>query len=417
MIAQVIANKRFGCFWKIAKFLKKMKNKKILISGGGIAGLTLAYWLKEYGFEPTIVEIGNDLRAGGYMIDFWGVGYTVAEKMNILQQLELEQSNYKIQEVKFVDENSKRTGGLKTAKLRKLVNGRYLNLLRSSLEKVLYEKIKGKVDIRFSTSIAEINQHTESVQVIFNNGNSETFDLLIGAEGLRSNTRRLVFGPDKDYEVFLNYYTAAYTLDNFTGKDAFFESYSVPEKQIGLYDVGNKKLATFYIFRSKEYFGRIRTAEKKQKLLSAFKSVGWYTPELLKRIDTAPDFYFDAVSQIELPVWHKNRIALVGDAAQAVSLISGQGSSLAMAAAYILAGELKTHRGDYQKAFASYQNLMKPEIERKQKSARSFAGSFVPATKFGIYVRNLFTNLMSVPIISNYLVSMYISDKLNLKKY
>jgi 2-polyprenyl-6-methoxyphenol hydroxylase-like FAD-dependent oxidoreductase len=393
-----------------------MKNKRILISGGGIAGLTLAYWLKEHGFEPTIVEIGNDLRAGGYMIDFWGVGYTVAERMGILQQLEDEQNKYKINEIKFVDENSKRIGGLKTTKIRELVNQRYFNLLRSSLEKVLSETVK-EVDILFSTSITEIKQNAEGVQVVFNNGNSETFDLLIGAEGLRSNTRRLVFGPDKDYELFLNYYTAAYTIDNFTGKNDLFLSYSEPEKQVGIYDVGDNKLATFYIYSSKEYLGRIRTAEKKEKLLSAFNSVGWYTPELLKRIETAPDFYFDTVSQIELPVWHKDRIALVGDAAQAVSLISGQGSSLAMAAAYVLAGELKEHQGDYQKAFASYQNLMKPEIERKQKSARSFADSFVPSSKFGIYMRNLFTNLMSVPLVSNYLVKMFISDKLNMKKY
>lgn len=394
-----------------------MKNKRILISGGGIAGLTLGYWLKEHGFEPIIIEIAPEMRVGGYMIDFWGVGFTVAERMNILQQLEAEQNQYKIHEIKFVNEKSEQVGGLKTAKLREMVNGRYFNLLRSSLEKVLYETIKETVDIRFATSITEIKQDAAGVQVIFNNGNAEKFDLLIGAEGLRSNTRRLIFGPDKDYELFLNYYTAAYTIENFIGKDELFLSYSAPGKQVGIYDVGNNQLATFFIFASKENYGQIHLAEKKQKLLNAFKTTGWYTPELLNRIKTAPDFYFDAVSQIELPVWHKNRIALVGDAAQAVSLISGQGSSLAMAAAYVLAGELKKHQGDFEKAFASYQSIMKPEIQRKQKSARSFASSFVPASNFGIFMRNLFTNLITVPLVSKYFINMYISDKLNMEKY
>lgn len=394
-----------------------MKNKRILISGGGIAGLTLSYWLKKHGFEPTIIEVAPEMRTGGYMIDFWGVGYTVAERMDILRQLEEEQNKYKINAISFVDKNSKRIGGLKTKKLRELVHGRYFNLLRSSLEKTLHEKVKDKVEIRFSTSITEIKQDAENVQVTFNNGNTETFDLLIGSEGLRSNTRRIAFGPDKDYELFLNYYTAAFTIENFIGKDKLFQSYSAPNKQVGIYDVGNKQLATFYIYNCKEYYGQIRTADKKQKLLDAFSNVGWYAPELMKYMETTNDFYFDTVSQIELPEWHKGRIALVGDAAQAVSLISGQGSSLAMAAAYVLAGELKKHQGDYPKAFSSYQNIMKPEIERKQKSARSFAGSFVPASNLGIFFRNLFTNLMSVPIVSKYLVNMYISDKLNMEKY
>ena len=317
----------------------RMNNKKILISGGGIAGLTLAYWLEKYGFEPVIIEHASGMRDGGYMIDFWGVGYIVAERMGIVSELEKEQEQYKINEIKFINEKDKQVGGLKVSKLRELTDQRYMNLLRSGLERVLYEKVKDKVEIRFGTTIKEIRQDENVVHVTFASGISEAYDLLIGADGLRSNTRRLVLGPDSNYERFMGYYTAAYTIDNFTGNDQLFLSYTAPDHQIGIYDVGHHKLASFFIYKSNDFFGHISEDEKKQKLRDAYKQLKWYVPDVLERMDTAPDFYFDAVSQIELPEWHKNRVAFVGDACQAVSLISGQGSSLAMTGAYILAGD------------------------------------------------------------------------------
>lgn len=394
-----------------------MENSNILISGGGIAGLTLAYWLKEYGFNPTVIEISPKMREGGYMIDFWGVGFTVAEKMNILKKLENEQNKYKIDGINFVNENNKKIGGLKISKIRELVNYKYFNLLRSSLEKVLYNEIKDKVEIRFSTTISEIKQNEEKVLVSYENGESETFDLVIGADGLRSNVRRLVYGPDTEFELFLNYYTSAYTIDNFTKKDNLFLSFTIPKRQVGIYDVGKNKLATFYIYFDDEHYGHLSDDEKKQKLINTFKNVKWYVPEILKRINQTDDFYFDRVSQIELPKWDRGRIALVGDASHAVSLISGQGSSLSMASAYTLAGELKAFNGDYQKAFQSFQNIMKPEIMRKQKSARKFAGSFVPSNKLGIFFRNLTTKFLFIPIISKYVTNLFLDDKLQLKDY
>ena len=394
-----------------------MKNKKILISGSGISGLTLGYWLKELGFDPLIIEIAPEIKTGGYMIDFWGEGYLVAERMGLIDQLKKEQDQYKINEIDFVNKKNKKIGGFNVSKLRQIVNGRYFNLLRSGLENVLYHKVKDKVDIRFSTTIIKIEQNEESVEVTLNNGETEKYDLVIGADGFRSNTRRLIFGPDEDYELFLNYYTAAYTIENFTGKEKIFLSFTNPDKQVGIYDVGNNKLSTFYIYRSTEHYGHIHTSDKKQKLFETYKNLGWYTPELMKRMDTAPDFYLDTVSQIELPIWHKDRVAVVGDAAQSVSLISGQGSSLAMTASYVLAGELKKHNGDYEKAFSSYQSIMQPEIQIKQKSARKFASSFVPSNKFGIFIRNSVSRLMTIPLFAKSLLKSYLINTIHLEKY
>lgn len=394
-----------------------LQNQRILISGGGIAGLTLAYWLKRFGFTPVVVESAPHNRLDGYMIDFLGPGYTVAERMQILQALETEQSRYKIDELLFVNAKNKKTGSLKTSRMRELLSQRYFNLLRSGLERCIYDQVKNECDIRFETTIKDIKDGKDGIEVTFSRGQAETFDLLAGADGLRSNTRRLVFGPDEQFERFMGYYTSAFTVDNFIGQDRLFLSYTEPGRQAGIYDAGAGHLATFFIYRSPEILPHMHQNEKKQQLKEAFRGLNWYIPEILRRMELTEDFYFDAVSQIELEQWHRGRTVLLGDAAQAVSLISGQGASLAMAGAYILAGELKKAGGDYSQAFAAYQQIMQPEIRRKQKMARDFAGSFVPESGFGLFLRNLFTNLMSVPLVSDYLVNRYFNDKLNLQDY
>ncbi|TKK67444.1 hypothetical protein FC093_14195 [Ilyomonas limi] len=150
---------------------------------------------------------------------------------------------------------------------------------------------------------------------------------------------------------------------------------------------------------------------------SEFENAGWKCAELLSKINTAPDFYFDVVSQIRMSYWSKDRITLVGDACDCPSLLSGQGSTLAMVGAYILAGELKEENGNYKAAFERYENIFKPFIERKQNIAQTFARSLVPKSKLGIWLRNTFTNLMFLPFVSRLFIKQFINDKLKLKTY
>ena len=394
-----------------------MNNKNILISGAGIAGLTLAYWLKKFGFNPVIVEVAARLREGGYAIDFWGAGYDVAERMNIIPGLE--KADLKMSDFAFVDENNKRRGGMDYQKLKKLMNGRAFTLLRSDLSKVIYDHLDKDIEIIFGDSIHTIEQSEEEVIVSFINGGIRSFDLVVGADGLHSNVRNLVFGDEAQFEKYYGYYTASFTIEGGVADGTSFLTYNIPYKQAAVYSLNDHKAATFFIFTSPSKLSYDHHDIEKQKeiLRNEFQNAGWKCPELLSKMDTAPDFYFDVVSQIKMDRWSQDRVSLAGDACDCPSLLSGQGSTLAIVGAYILAGELKEANGNYKIAFDRYQTIFKPFIDSKQKIAQNFAKSLVPKSKFGIWLRNTFTNLMFLPFVSKLFIRQFMDDKLKLKDY
>jgi len=396
---------------------RAMNNKDILISGAGIAGTTLAFWLKKFGFNPTIVEHAPKLRDGGYAIDFWGAGFDVAEKMGILS--DLHKANLNMTELEFVDNNNKRKGGLSYTKLIKMMNGRAFTLLRSDLAKAIYNHLDKDIEIIFGDTITKIDPNENEVIVTFQSGNTRKFDFLVGADGLHSNVRNQIFGDEAQFEIFHNYYTASYTIDDVAYSNTEFKMYNVPGKQAAIYSTNDKKMTAFYIFTSTEklsYNHRDIEAQK-QILRNEFENIGWKCADLLSKMDKAPDFYFDVVSQIQMSNWSKDRVTLVGDACDCPSLLSGQGSTLAMVGAYILAGELKNANGNYNVAFKQYQNVFKPFIDDKQQLAQNFAKSFVPKSNFGIWTRNVVVGLMSLPFVSKLFVKQFTDHKLKLRNY
>lgn len=392
-----------------------MENKNILISGAGIAGTALAFWLKKFGCNPTIVEIAPKLREGGYAIDFWGAGFDVAERMGILP--DLSNVDLKLSELTFVDENDKRRGGMNYRKIIKWMNGRAFTLLRSDLAKTIYKNLDKDIEIIFDDAISKIEQNENEVLVTFKNGNTRSFDLVVGADGLHSNVRNMVFGDEAQFEKYYGYYTASYTIPNPKG-DKDFSMFNVPRKQVALYPTNKNTSAVFYIFASSDKltYNHHDIEEQKQILRNEFKNSGWKCTDLLAEMDAAPDFYFDVVSQIQMTNWSKNRVALVGDACDCPSLLSGQGSTLAMVGAYILAGELKNANGNFKVAFEQYQTIFKGFIDDKQLLAQKFAKQFVPKSKFGIWLRNVVVGLMFLPFVSKLLIKQF-TDKLKLKDY
>jgi 2-polyprenyl-6-methoxyphenol hydroxylase-like FAD-dependent oxidoreductase len=218
-----------------------MDNKNILISGAGIAGLTLAYWLKQFGFHPTIVETSPKLREGAYAIDFWGAGFDVAERMKIVP--DLLKADLDLSKVEFVDSNNKRKGAMNYGKLKKLMKGRAFTLLRSELSKIIYNRLDKEVEIIFGDSIRKIEQNIQGVTVTFDSGNNRSFDLVAGADGLHSKVRKLVFGDERQFEKYYGYYTASFTIEDAVSKGTSFLLYNVPCKQAALYSINEKKSA------------------------------------------------------------------------------------------------------------------------------------------------------------------------------
>lgn len=394
-----------------------MENKNILISGAGIAGLTLAHWLKKFGFNPVIVEKSPVLREGGYVIDFFGAGYDVAEKMDILDGLR--QKEILIDELTFVDENNKRLGGLDIAQMKKVVKNRIFNIRRSDLARVIFEHLDKDIPFLFGNAIQKIEQHGTGVQATFESGEEQQYDLVIGADGLHSRVRQLAFGPDSAFESFYGYYASSYTIRNYLHFTDQISCYSEPGKQSTVYVLDQDTLIAFFIFSQKEKlaYEHHDVARQKAILRERFGQMPWECPALLEMMDEAPDFYFDSVSQVKMDQWSKGRVSLVGDACDCPSLLSGQGCTLAMVGAYILAGELHEARGDFNTAFPRYEAAFRPFIEKKQKLAQSFAGSFVPQSKFGIWMRNKFTFLLFAPLFSNWFVNRFLVDHISLMDY
>ena len=394
-----------------------MNNTNVLISGAGIAGTALAYWLKKFGFRPVIVEHAPKLREGGYAIDFWGLGYEVAELMNITP--ELERSDVGISELVFVDTHNNRKGRMNYNKLKQLMDGKALTLLRSDLARIIYDHLDKDIEIIFGDSITEIKERELWTTVTFRSGLVRDFDLVVGADGLHSNVRRIVFGDESQFEKYYGYYTSSYTLPANISHDTAFRMYNEPNKQVTTYSTADNKTTAMYVFASDQ---KLLTASgdidgQKTILREQFASAGWRCKELLGWMDASSDFYFDVVSQIQMTKWSKGRTTLVGDACDCPSLLSGQGSTLAIVGAYVLAGELKKADGDYRIAFDRYQTIFKPFLDKKQDLAQKFAKSFVPKSNFGIWMRNVAVQLMFIPFFSRLFVKQFMDDDLILEDY
>lgn len=373
-----------------------MQNKNILISGAGISGLTLAYWLHKRGFSPTIIEKRPDLHDRGYMIDFYGSGFDVIEKMGLVEQLREKSSQYPVKKLIFVDNDAKPRATLDVEKFRQLLDHKYLPILRGDLETVIYESVKDTVPIRFNTSITQIDNQPDGVVVEFSNGESQKYDLVIGADGIHSNVRKLLWGDESQFNHFLGFYVACSVIDNFLGQESTFHGHFEPNLQATIFSIGGNKLAAFFAFRSEKLNVRGREAQL-DVLTKALGGAGWIVPQLLEATKRADDLFFDAVAQIQLDEWHKGRVALAGDACQCLTLLAGQGASMGMAGGYLLADELYKADGDYKIAFPAYQEKLKPEIERRQKDARGLAGSFVPRNNFEITLSHFFLNAAFLP--------------------
>jgi 2-polyprenyl-6-methoxyphenol hydroxylase-like FAD-dependent oxidoreductase len=376
-----------------------LANRNILISGAGITGLTLAYWLQKWGFSPSIVEKRRSLDDRGYLIDFYGSGYDVAEKMGVLESTRAKSDRYHFTKVSFVDEHGRERAALDVAKFRALLHERYFSLMRGDLETGIYEAVKQSVPIRFGTSITKLVNQSDCVNVEFSDGTSQAYDLLIGADGVHSNVRSQIWGDETRFTRFLGFYIACSVIENFFDQPDVVFGHFAPNIQATVYAIGDNKLATFFAFRSAPLSVHGRE-ERMAVLEEKMSGAGWVIPQLLENTKKAEEFFFDAGVQIELDDWHAGRIALAGDACQCLTLLAGQGASMGMAGAYILADELHKAAGDYKIAFPAYQKSLRPEIERRQKDARGISGSFLPKNKFEVALTHFFLNVSFLPGVS-----------------
>ena len=395
-----------------------MNAKSVLISGAGIAGPTLAYWLSIHGVESTLVERAPQLRSGGYAIDFWGLGFDIAERMGILP--DLKRDGYNIKELRIVNAQGQRIGGFNVDIFRKAAHGRYITIPRTDLAKNIYRKVDGRCETIFGDSIAAIQQDAHGVDVTFEHTPSRRFDVVIAADGLHSIVRRLTFGEENLFEKFLGYSVAAFEVSGYRPRDEdIYINYSTPGKQVGRLSLRNDRTLFLFVFEDErgDVIDSDDTESQRRALRARFGNLGWECPQILAAMESCPELYFDRVSQIRMDKWSKGRVGLVGDAAFCPSLLAGQGSALAMIAAYVLAGEVSRTPNSPETALTRYEELLHPFMLAKQQAAEKFATSFTPKTRWGLFLRNQITKAFAIPFVAKLAMGGSLLDRIDLPDY
>ena len=337
---------------------------KVLISGAGPAGLTVAYWLKHYGFTPTIVERAPHLLVGGYKIDVRGAALQVIKRMGIHDAVVAARTD--MQGAQLVDKEGKVIERMSGDEFGHRVTGD-LEIVRGTLCEILRDHL-GDVELLFGDTIQRITQSSNNAQVQFTKNGVREFDCVIGADGLHSNVRRIAFGEESRFLRDLGLYLCVYSVPNYLKLDRMEMQYAELGRIAAIWSSrgdANAK-ACFGFAAPTLQIGLHDRCEQQQALKTVYEGIGWEVPRLMELMPTASDWYFDKAAQINMPRWSQGRVVLVGDAAYCASPMSGQGTSLALIGAYVLAGELAATSGDCLRAFAEYENAMRPFVEANQ---------------------------------------------------
>lgn len=382
--------------------------KRVLISGAGIAGLTAAYWFSKMEWEVVILEKAAMLRKGEFVIDFSGTGWDVAIEMGIADELRKRQTT--ITTLSFQDHLGKERASIKMDNFAQLmgVGDKIVSINRRDLQNLLHEMVESKVDIRYNSSVKALTEDENSVQVELEDGTQERYDLVVGADGLHSNIRNLVFGNEAKYSKYLGYYVSAFRVTGIpTKKSGIMEVLRQPNKQAGILDLGNGDALGLFLFAS-ENEAYIAREQRKPMLLEIFADMQGAVPEVLHAISDETNIYMDTTTQIDMPQWHSKRVVLIGDAAYCLTLVSGQGASMAMGGAYVLAKAIENSLSDdVGDALATYDAKLRDFITELQKKSRRFASSFIPSSEIGLWATDKMVSWINNPIVKRFASSQF----------
>ena len=343
----------------------------VLISGAGVAGSTLACCLSRNGFTVTVVEHAPALRPGGQAIDVRGTALTVVERLGILPEVRRRRTRMNGMSMLDGDGNE-----LWRSTEMALSSGRLdsddVEVLLEDLSLLIHDSTKDDVAYLFGDSITSLTQDEHGAWVTFERADARSFDLVVGADGLHSNVRRLVFGPEREFVHHLGTYLSIFSMDNYLGLENWQTWFNDGSTGGVIYPVrGNTELRVNLGFQAEEPITYDHRDVEAQKRLIAGRYAGarWEVPRLLKAMWDAPDFFFDSMAQVRMERWSAGRVTLLGDAGYCASPLSGQGTSQALVGAYVLAAELA--RSGHETAFAAYEERMRPWVALNHALAES----------------------------------------------
>jgi 2-polyprenyl-6-methoxyphenol hydroxylase-like FAD-dependent oxidoreductase len=366
------------------------------VCGAGIAGLASAYFLARKGWDVLVLERAPGLRTAGYPIDFTASGYDAAEAGGLLPALQARRCP--IDAAVFVDQDDRVRSLIDYRQFAASQRGRLLSLARGDLERVLHDALPDGVECRYATSIASVEALEGMADATLTDGTRLAADLLVGADGIHSRVRELVFGPEAQFLRYLGYHAASFFFEDEAIASRVrgqFRMLSLPKRQAGLYAMPDGKLATLFIHAAG---AAARPPDPAAELRHVYGDLGWHVPAMLAAAARTHDLYYDVMAQNELPRWRRGRVVLVGDAGYAVSLLAGQGASLAVAGAHLLAEAVAT--GDVDAGLDRFEAALRPAVRDKQAAGRRTAAFFVPPTAFHNWLRDAFLNAARLPVLS-----------------
>ena len=349
----------------------------MLVAGASIAGPALAHWLRRRGAEVTVVERAPELRPGGQAVDARGVAKEVIRRMGLDAAVRAACTETVGAHTVDADGNV-----LETFSADDEGGDGYISeieILRGDLSQVLHDDTRDGVEYVFGDRIAELTQDADGVDVAFAGGDRRRFDLVVGADGLHSALRAMVFGPRERFVRHLGHVLAFYSVPNEFGLDRWLIEYQESESGrsalLRPIQDATRGMAMFS-FPSADFDVDYRdVAAQKRLLRERMAGLGWLTPRILAHLDDTPDFYLDQVAQVVMDRWSSGRVGLLGDAAFSSSPLSGQGTGLALVGAYLLAGELAAAGWDPEAGFAAYERRMRSFVEANQEIGRLHARS------------------------------------------
>ncbi|MDB5155817.1 MAG: FAD-binding monooxygenase [Mucilaginibacter sp.] len=364
------------------------KNKKILVSGASIAGLSTAYWMNKLGYRVTVVEIANQPRTAGAAVDIKETAVDDVKRMGIFEQLKANRLNVEMIAFKNADDTT--AGSISLKNESNELPDDEIEIERDKFMGIVYGGLKNDVEFMFNNSITALNETEDHIQAIFKNGAQRAFDLVIGCDGLHSGVRKIWFGHETEYTHFLEAYFSLTIVNKLLVKQKTMHLYGEPNKAIMLNAYKNKTDIIFCFNSEKEIPYDYRDTNEQRKIIAEqFAGLNWRTAELLEEVQHADNFYFDKFCQVKMPSWTKGRVALVGDAGYCASPAAGMGASLSVIGATALADALQKHNGDFELAFRDYNKDLRPFIEEVQATAEfNVRENFIPRTEEAIRKRN-----------------------------
>jgi 2-polyprenyl-6-methoxyphenol hydroxylase-like FAD-dependent oxidoreductase len=372
-------------------------NKDVLISGAGVAGLVLAYWLRRRGFNPTVVERSPALRqTGGHAVDLFRPACEIAERMGVLPELQARRT--RTRRISLVRGPGKAPVHLDLARLSTAISDRHVEIMRDDLTDVLFARSRD-AEFLFGDSIQALDVDAGGVTVTFERNARRRFHLVVGADGLHSNVRRLAFGPESRFTRYLGAYLSVFSFPDYLGLGDQLLAYNSVGKVVALYRTGRGEEArAVLLFRSPAQLSYDhRDVEQQKRLLrEQFAGERWEVPRLMTEARRARDLYLDSITQVTMKAWSSGRVALVGDAGYSPGPAVGGGTSLAMVGAYVLAEELGATGGDHLPAFKNYEDALRSYVVASGDAGRATVGKLIPRSQWQVWMTEQKTRLAGV---------------------